>query len=27
VLFSLINHIIGRIKKHTLRWQEGVVKK
>ncbi len=27
VLFSLINHIIGRIQKHTLRWQEGVVKK
>ncbi len=27
VLFSFINHIIGRIQKHTLRWQEGVVKK
>ncbi|MBQ8967546.1 ABC transporter permease [Ruminococcus sp.] len=27
VLFSLINHIIGRIQKHTLRWQEGVLKK
>lgn len=27
VLFSLINHIIGRIQKHTLMWQEGVVKK
>lgn len=27
VLFSLINHIIGSIQKHTLRWQEGVVKK
>lgn len=27
VLFSLINHIIERIQKHTLRWQEGVVKK
>ena len=27
VLFSLINHIIGRIQKHMLRWQEGVVKK
>ena len=27
VLFSLINHIIGRVQKRTLRWQEGVVKK
>ena len=27
VLFSLINYVIGRIQKHTLRWQEGVVKK
>ena len=27
VLFSLINHVIGRIRKHTLRWQEGVLKK
>lgn len=27
VLFSFINHIIGRIQKHTLRWQEGVLKK
>lgn len=26
VLFSLINHIIGRIQKRTLRWQEGVKK-
>ncbi|MBR6337645.1 MAG: ABC transporter permease [Ruminococcus sp.] len=27
VLFSLINHILGRIQKHALRWQEGVIKK
>ncbi|MBR1751223.1 MAG: ABC transporter permease [Ruminococcus sp.] len=27
VLFSLINYLIGRIQKRTLRWQEGVVKK
>ncbi len=27
VLFSFINYIIGRIQKHTLRWQEGVLKK
>ncbi len=27
VLFSLINHFIGIIKKRTLRWQEGVLKK
>lgn len=27
VLFSLINYFIGRIQKHTLRWQEGVLKK
>ena len=27
VLFSLINHLIGRIQKRVLRWQEGVVKK
>ncbi len=27
VLFSLINHVIGLIRKRTLRWQEGVLKK
>ena len=27
VLFSLINYLIGRIRKRALRWQEGVLKK
>ena len=27
VLFSLINHLIGLVRKRALRWQEGVVKK
>ena len=27
VLFSLINHFIGRLQDHTLRWQKGVLKK